>query len=475
MEDLEIPPGSPVLDQEEPQALDDELDPLRPDIDEENGGDAPLANPTADMDTFEDDEAGDQDKGTTADLLDSDAESELEELDEKEFEDFDPSALNIPDKPVAVDADNVGLLGVHKRKRTEEEERERKKKKKEGRREKPKKARRVRAGGDDEEDFEGGPEMDGKRARRPKAGADGAPVRRAPRARTPEDDEQLSPEERRRRALDRKMDEALKSHRTTNRRKAGIDLDQAADDEIAGMRNKMAEACRQDAEARQKGEVATHKLRILPEVVELMNKNTIQAQLVDPELNILEAVRFMLEPADHDAALPNYAIQKELFAILRKLNIGIDALKASGIGKVVLFYTKSIQPQPDIKRAAERLIGEWMRVVLDRPKNKRKGAVETKTYDPLQAAANARSSQANLSQAERLAISREKQKRVLAAPIPGNRVRADNAALPNYTVAPVNNMSNITVGQRASGGGEAAVRRMMNKGPQGMGGRGSRR
>ncbi|TKA73281.1 hypothetical protein B0A55_06078 [Friedmanniomyces simplex] len=201
MEDLELPPGSPALqDNEEPEALDDTQDPLHPGIDEEHGTDAPLAHPTADTEVFEDEEAADtndeQDKGTTADLLDDDAESELEELDEKEFEDFDPAALNIPDKPVAVDADNVGLLGVHKRKRTEEEERERKKKRKEGRREKPKKARRVRAGGDDEEDFEGGPEIDGKRVRRAKAGADGAPVRRAPRARTPENEEQLSPEER---------------------------------------------------------------------------------------------------------------------------------------------------------------------------------------------------------------------------------------------------------------------------------------
>ncbi|KAK0269138.1 Transcription factor iws1 [Friedmanniomyces endolithicus] len=478
MADLEVPPGSPAIrDNEEPEALNDPQDPLNSGIDEEHGVDAPLANPEADTEVFEDEEAagmnGDQHNGTTANLLDDDdAESELEELDEKEFEDFDPSALNIPEKPVAVDADNVNLLGVHKRKRTEEEERERKKKRKEGRREKPKKARTVRAGGDDEEDFEGGPEMDGKRVRRAKAGADGAPVRRAPRARTPENEEKLSPEERRRRrALDRKMDEAPKSHRTTKRRRGGgIDLEGAADEEISNMRNKMAEACRADAEARQKGEVATEKIRILPEVVELLNKNTIQAQLVDPENNILEAVRFMLEPADHDAALPNYAIQKELFAVLRKMNMSVDSLKASGIGKVVLFYTKSIQPQADIKRAAERLIGEWMRVVLDKDKKSRRGALITKEYDPLQAAANARSSQAGLSQAERLAISREKQRRMLAPPIPGNRARADGGGLPTYTVAPVNNTSHLGGGggQRADGG-EAAVRRMIGRGASGAG------
>ena len=116
------------------------------------------------------------------------------------------------------------------------------------------------------------------------------------------------------------MDEALKSHRPNPRRRAGgIDLEAAADAEIDQMRQRMAKACQLDGEARAKGEVATHKLKILPEVVELMNRNTIQAQLVDPDINLLEAVKFMLEPADVDAALPNYRIQRELFSILSKL------------------------------------------------------------------------------------------------------------------------------------------------------------
>jgi transcription factor SPN1 len=204
MEDLELPPGSPALqDTQEPEGLNDPQDPLAPSIDQEIHEPAdPLAHPTsADIDDLPDAQDGDDDDNEEeieADQTkDSDAESELEELDDQEFADFDPSALNIPDKPVAVDADNVGLLGVHKRKRTEEEERERKKKKKEGRREKAKKPKRVRAGGDDEDDFEGGPEIDGKRARRPKAsGGEGGGRRAQPRARTPEDEENLTPEER---------------------------------------------------------------------------------------------------------------------------------------------------------------------------------------------------------------------------------------------------------------------------------------
>ena len=214
MEDLTGAPGSQAIqDGEEPQGLNDPRDPLNPGIEEEDRPNAPLGDPTTDVDAFEDEEApetveamqnaaeDDEDAAANAptpgaDDDSDDDESELEELDETQFQDFDPSALQIPSKPVAVDESNVGLIGVHKRKRTEEEERERerkKKKKKESRREKPK--RRKNRDGDD--DFEGGPEMEGKRARKGKVGAEGRPARKERREETPEEDlENLAPEER---------------------------------------------------------------------------------------------------------------------------------------------------------------------------------------------------------------------------------------------------------------------------------------
>lgn len=253
------------------------------------------------------------------------------------------------------------------------------------------------------------------------------------------------------------MDEAVKSHKTS-RRRAGIDLEAAADAEIESMRLRMAKACEADADARARGEVATHKLKILPEVVELMNRNTIQSQLVDPDINILEAVRFMLEPADQDAALPNYKIQRELFAILQKLNIGKEALIASGIGKVIMFYTKSSQPEVGIKHAAEKLQAEWMRTVLKKQKTMRHRPVQQKAYDPT-TASQQQGRGAARSAAE---IAEEKRRRMLAAPAPANRARVEGGA-GTYTIAPVNNMSNaVGVGgpRRAGQGGEEAFRRI---------------
>lgn len=261
------------------------------------------------------------------------------------------------------------------------------------------------------------------------------------------------------------MDEAVRSHKTS-RRRAGIDLEAQADAEIESMRLRMAKACEADADARARGEVATHKLKILPEVVELMNRNTIQSQLVDPDINILEAVRFMLEPADQDAALPNYKIQRELFAILQKLNIGKEALLASGIGKVIMFYTKSSQPEIGIKHAAEKLLAEWMRTVLQKQKTMRHKPVQQKTFDP--SVASQQSSQRPARSA--MDIAEEKRRRLLAAPGPTNRARVEGGA-GTYTIAPVSNMSNaMGVGggaRRAGQGGEEAFRRIQQRAKEG--------
>lgn len=184
---------------------------------------APASNPTADMDSDQ-----------------SDNDSILSDVDEAQFEDFDPANVAIDDRPaIAVDEDNVRLLGRHiKRKRDEEagDGEGGKRKKKEGKREKPKKLRKKRDD-EDEDDFSGGQELEGKRARRKKSITEGGSGQRKSvkvkaRNTTPENEDALDPEESeskifdamlsafwlthfarvgRRRALDRKMDAALKN------------------------------------------------------------------------------------------------------------------------------------------------------------------------------------------------------------------------------------------------------------------------
>ena len=186
MEDLPGADSPPVNDVELPEANNDPQDPLNPEVDEEdNTRTPPIAEPTMDMEIADDDAAPVQNSGDKDNDDDEDSDA-LSEVDEAQFEDFDPNAIAIDERPRVVDASDVAMLGKHKRKREEGADGEVKKKRKEGRREKPKKSKRQ---ADGEEGFQGGAEMDGKRRRKEKT------VRKQ-RSPSVENDEHLTPEER---------------------------------------------------------------------------------------------------------------------------------------------------------------------------------------------------------------------------------------------------------------------------------------
>lgn len=66
---------------------------------------------------------------------------------------------------------------------------------------------------------------------------------------------------------------------------------------------------------------------------------------------------------------------------MARLPIEKEALLSSGIGKVVLYYTKSKRPEIGIKRTAERLLGDWSRPILKRSDDYKKRKVDTRDYD----------------------------------------------------------------------------------------------
>jgi len=142
----------------------------------------------------------------------------------------------------------------------------------------------------------------------------------------------------------------------------------------------MEKACVADNEAREQGQPAVHKLKLLPQVTDLLNRTAIQDSVLDPETNFLQSVKYFLEPLN-DGSLPAYNIQRDIFTALSKLPISKDSLLSSGIGKVVLFYTKSKRPTTGIKRIADRLLGEWSRPILKRTDDYKKRHVETRDFD----------------------------------------------------------------------------------------------
>ena len=252
-----------------------------------------------------------------------------------------------------------------------------------------------------------------------------------------------------------------------------------ADEEIASLRQRMADAAERDVQARSADppRPAMHKLRLLPEVVALLNRNgrEIENAIVDPENNLLESVRFFLEPLN-DGSLPAYNIQRELFACLAKLPIGKEALVSSGIGKVVLFYTKSKKPEMGIKRQAERLLGEWTRPILKRSDDYRKRVLEEIEYDPTKLP-HRPSTQANGLPGSQIGIGEtaaQIRERALAPPVRNaNRARVETGVT-SYSIVPKSSNVGGGVYARPMGAsGEDAFRRMkarqmaaLGKGPK---------
>ncbi|KAI5299545.1 Transcription factor iws1 [Ascosphaera atra] len=359
----------------------------------------------------------------------SDDESVLSDVDEEQFQDFDPANVEIDDRPqLAIDEENLKLIGRHKRARHDEdpEYEEKRRKRKEGRREK-----RSRRKNRDEDELggglSGGEEGEGGEGRR---GGRKKKERRSKPYEQEIDMDALDPETRRKVELDRLMDEQLKKPTKRRAKKDGIDLADLADAEIEDMRRRMTDAARLDGEARKEGKPAMHKLRMLPEVVSLLNRNQYINSLVDPEINLLEAVKFFLEPLD-DGSLPAYNIQRDLLNALSRLPINKETLIASGIGKVVLFYTKSKRPEVGIKRLAERLLAEWSRPILQRSDDYSKRVFQTAEFDPRTLAQRS----APISAAAANAAAAEARARELLPPRLAMRARAE-AGPTSYTIVP---------------------------------------
>jgi hypothetical protein len=158
------------------------------------------------------------------------------------------------------------------------------------------------------------------------------------------------------------------------------DLEDEIDDLLADLKVQMEQACQADNQAREAGQPALHKLKLLPEVTAILNRNNVQHAVLDPDTNFLQHVKFFLEPLN-DGSLPAYNIQRDIFNALAKMNIEKESLLSSGIGRVVIFYTQSKRPEPSIKRVAHRLLRDWSRPILNRTDDYKKRQIETSDYD----------------------------------------------------------------------------------------------
>jgi transcription factor SPN1 len=192
------------------------------------------------------------------------------------------------------------------------------------------------------------------------------------------DPNDLPPEQANKLRLDMKIDEILRSKKSNRPRKKKTNdevLDSFADDEVARLREAMNSAADEDNRSNNDKLPATAKLRLLPEAMDTLRKASLAQSMIDN--NLLEAVRRWLEPLP-DRSLPALNIQREFFAIIRRMEfIDSAVLKESGLGRVVLFYTKCKRTTLGIKRIANDLVSIWSRPIIKRSASYRDRIVPT--------------------------------------------------------------------------------------------------
>ncbi|KAJ7285119.1 transcription factor iws1 [Mycena rebaudengoi] len=273
-----------------------------------------------------------------------------------------------------------------------------------------------------------------KRSKPRKSSEDVRPVQRKRKRKAPEpvDLSELPPEQASKIRLDMQIEAILKPKKSNRpKKRKGNDevLDSFADDEVARLRETMNNAAEEDIKANEAKQPAGAKLRLLPEAMETLRKSSLAQSMIDN--NLLEAVKRWLEPLP-DRSLPALNIQREFFTLIKKMEfIDSAVLKESGLGRIVLFYTKCKRVTPDIKRTADELVSTWSRPIIKRSASYRDRIIPT--------AQQGDGTEAPVRNAERFNAIMAKGRL-----LDKNRVRKNAVAIPrselrDYTVAPNSN------------------------------------
>ena len=123
----------------------------------------------------------------------------------------------------------------------------------------------------------------------------------------------------------------------------------------------MEDAALRDNDSILAGEAALAKHKMLPEVVEMLNRTHMHEILLDS--GILSAIRLWLEPLPN-RSLPAIHLRKALLELLRNLPIETDHLRESEVGKIIMFFARRPKEVPEIQRLAKELVSRWSRPII---------------------------------------------------------------------------------------------------------------
>uniref|UniRef100_A0A803LRT8 TFIIS N-terminal domain-containing protein n=1 Tax=Chenopodium quinoa TaxID=63459 RepID=A0A803LRT8_CHEQI len=146
-----------------------------------------------------------------------------------------------------------------------------------------------------------------------------------------------------------------------------------AEEEIAELvETLMAElevVAEEDAVLNTQGKPAINKLRKLPLLTEALSKKQLQLEFLDH--GVLTLLKNWLEPLP-DGSLPNINIREAILRILTDYPIDLDQhdrkeqLKKSGLGKVIMFLSRSEEETTSNRKLAKDLVDKWSRPIFNK-------------------------------------------------------------------------------------------------------------
>ncbi|KAI3706918.1 hypothetical protein L6452_25002 [Arctium lappa] len=136
--------------------------------------------------------------------------------------------------------------------------------------------------------------------------------------------------------------------------------------------NVMAElevVAEEDAELNRQSKPAINKLKKLPLLTDVLAKKQLQLEFLDH--GVLTLLKNWLEPLP-DGSLPNINIRAAILKILTEFPIDLEQydrreqLKKSGLGKVIMFLSKSDEETTNNRKLAKDLVDKWSRPIFNK-------------------------------------------------------------------------------------------------------------
>ncbi len=176
-------------------------------------------------------------------------------------------------------------------------------------------------------------------------------------------------------------------------------------------------------------------IALLSKLTKVLHRSSLVQSIIDN--NLLEGVRRWLEPLP-DRSLPALNIQTFFFSQLTKMYIDTNSLKESGLGRIVLFYTKCKRVTTPVARQANELVSTWSRPIIKRSASYRDRIV------PVQAEADGDTTMRGGGERLNAIMARAKatNDRTRARK---NAVMIPQPELASYTVAPRENMGILRI------------------------------